>query len=122
MWDVYCEAVAVQERMRYPVVGSSVDRRAFAYTASTYNDERIHAYICFICSAIKVDTGRIQSNIEMFSGKWLFSMPSGALVKNLSFHDFKKKYAGHGSPLHARGSGHPSDVSSPDFSDWVVHL
>ena len=69
MWDVYCEAVAVQERMRYPVVGSSVDRRAFAYTASTYNDERIHAYICFICSAIKVDTGRIRSNIEMKSGK-----------------------------------------------------
>ena len=49
-------------------------------------------------------------------------MPSGALTKNLSFHNFKEKYAGHGSPLHVRGSGCPNDVSSPDFSDWVVHL
>ena len=58
----------------------------------------------------------------MRSGKWLSSMPSGALVKNLSFHDFKNKYAGHGSPLHARGSGQPNDISPPDFSDWLVHL
>ena len=122
MLDAYCEAVAVQERMKYPMVGSSVDRRAFAYTASMYNDKRIHAYICFICAAIKVDTGRIRSNIEMRNGRWLFSMPSGALTKNLSFNDFKKKYAGHGSPLHGLGSGRPNDVSSPDFSDWVVHL
>ena len=49
-------------------------------------------------------------------------MPSGALTKNLSFHNFKEKYAGHGSPLHVRGSGRPNDVSSPDFSDRVVHL
>ena len=122
MWDVYCEAVAVQERMKYPSVGSSVDRRAFAYTSSMYNDERIHAYICFVCAAIKVDTGRIRSKIKMMSGKWLFSVPSGALTKNLSFNNFKDKYAGHGSPLHVRGSGRHNDVSSPDFSDWVVHL
>ena len=49
-------------------------------------------------------------------------MPFGALTKNLSFNDFKQKYAGHGSPLHVRGSGRPSDVSPPDFSDLVVHL
>ena len=80
MCDVYCEAVAVQERKKYPTVGPAVDRRAFAYTASTYNDEHIHAYICFICARVKVDTGKIRSNIEMKSGRWLFSMPSGALT------------------------------------------
>ena len=49
-------------------------------------------------------------------------MPCGALRKNLSLHDFKNKYAAPGSPLHARSSGHPNDISSPDFSDWMVHL
>ena len=24
--------------------------------------------------------------------------------------------------MHARRSGHPNDISSPDFSDWMVHL
>ena len=49
MWDVYCESVVVQERKWYAVVGPSIDSHAFAHTASMYNDERIHAYTCFVC-------------------------------------------------------------------------
>ena len=90
IWAAYNEAVGVQERKRYPVIGPSVNRRAFAYTASMHNDKRTHAYMCFVCSAIKVDTGRIRSDIKMMSGEWLFSMPYGALRKKLSLPDFKK--------------------------------
>ena len=32
------------------------------------------------------------------------------------------RHAESGSLLHARGSGHTSDVSTPDFGDWVVYL
>ena len=49
-------------------------------------------------------------------------MPSGALTKNLSFNDFKIKYAGHRSPLLARGTGSQHDVVSPGFTDWLLHL
>ena len=59
---------------------------------------------------------------EMVSGKWRFSVPSGALTTNQSFNNFKEQYAGHGSPLHVRGSGCLNDVSPPDFIDWLVHL
>ena len=52
IWAVYNEAVGVQERKRYPVIGPSVDKRAFAYTASMQNGKRTHAYMCFVCSAI----------------------------------------------------------------------
>ena len=120
IWAAYNEAMGVQQMKRYHVIGPFADRRAFAYTASRHNDKRTHAYMCFVCSAIKVDTGRIRSDIEMMRGKWLFSMPYGALRKNLSLHDFKTKTnAAPGSPLHARSSGHPNDISSPDFSDWM---
>ena len=122
VWAVYTKAVGVQERKRHPAIGPSVGRRAFAYTASMHNDKHTHAYMCFVCFAIKVDTSRIRSDIEMVSGKWLFSMPYGALRKNLSLHDFKRKCAGPGPLLHARNRGHPNDISSPDFGDWIVHL
>ena len=49
-------------------------------------------------------------------------MPSGALTTNLSFNDFKNKYAGHRSPLRARGSGSQHDVVSPGYTDWLLHL
>ena len=31
-WDVYSQAIAIQERQQFPAVGCSVDRRAFEYT------------------------------------------------------------------------------------------
>ena len=82
MWDIYCEAIAVQERKQYPVVGKTIDRRCFAYTSATHNDDRTHAYLCVVCGGTHVDTGRIRSPIEMVSGQWLLSLPPDSLRKN----------------------------------------
>ena len=41
VWDVYKEALAVQERRRVPVVGAAVDRRAFEKTLEVYNEDSI---------------------------------------------------------------------------------
>ena len=46
-WDLYKEAIAVKERQIVPVVGPSVDRRAFDRLAHVYNDKVICQLICF---------------------------------------------------------------------------
>ena len=122
IWDLYCQAVGVQERKKFPIVGPSVDRRSFAYTAAVHNDERTHAYMCFVCGGNKVDTGRARSDIEMKSARWVFSHKLGAVTKHLSFGAYRKLYAKPGTPLHASGSGAAHDVDSPDFSDWRLYL
>ena len=45
-WDIYREALAVQERKKWPTVGASIERRTFAYTTCVYNDEKIKAHVC----------------------------------------------------------------------------
>ena len=43
IWDVYKQALAVQERQTVPAVGAAIDRRAFEYTLQCYNDHSIQA-------------------------------------------------------------------------------
>ena len=81
-WDIYKEACSVQERRTIPVTGPSVERRTCERTAHVYNDECVRALICFACARVKVDTGRIRSDIAFRTGEWLFSLPPGSLVKN----------------------------------------
>ena len=79
-WDIYKEACSVQERRTIPVTGPSVERRTCERTAHVYNDECVRALICFACARVKVDTGRIRSDIAFRTGEWLFSLPPGSLV------------------------------------------
>ena len=120
-WDLYKAALSVQERQTIPVAGVSVDRRVFEYTYHVYNDECIRSLICFSCAQIKVDTGHLRSEIGFRSGRWLFSLPPGSLVKNFSMEQFTQRYRQSGSPLALRGSG-SVDLCSPDFSDWQLQL
>ena len=91
-WDIYKEALAVQERCSIPVAGPSVERRVFEYMAHVYNDDRVRALICFACARVKVDTGRTNSAIGYRTGRWLFSLPSGSLLKNFSMVEFTQRY------------------------------
>ena len=50
VWDVYREALAVQERRAVPAVGPAMDRRAFEATLERYNDERTQSLMCFVCA------------------------------------------------------------------------
>ena len=116
-WDIYKEALAVQERRSIPVTGASVERRSCEHTAHVYNDDTIRALICFACARVKVDTGRIRSKIKFCSGRWLFSLPSGSLTKNFSMREFSRRYRRSGTPLADRGQG-AADLVGPDFTDW----
>ena len=98
MWDVYKGALSAQERRCFPIAGFSVERRVFEYIAHVYNDERIRSLICFACAQIKVDTGRIRSAIEFRSGRWLFCLPRGSLIKNFAMGEFTKRYRAPGLP------------------------
>ena len=120
-WDIYKEACSVQERQNVPVTGPSVDRRTCERTAHVYNDECVRALICFACARVKVDTGRMNSAIRFITGKWLFSLPPGSLVKNFSMAEFTRRYRTPGSPLAERSCG-GGDVVSADFTDWQLSL
>ena len=122
IWAVYTEAVSVQERKKYPQVGPSIDRTAIVKASSTYNDDCVHAYMCFTCASIKVDTGRIRSDIERVTGAWLLGLKNNAAAKNLSMHRFKEIYARDKTPLHVRGGKDKADIDPPDFSDWRLEL
>ena len=78
LWDVYKEALAVQERRRVPVVGAAVDRRAFQTTLEVYNDDRIRSLICFVCARVCLNTGGCNSEISYRPGSWLLRLPPGA--------------------------------------------
>ena len=120
-WDKYKEALAVKERKSIPVAGASVDRRACEATARVFNDACVRALICSACARVKVDTGGLRSEIEFITGKWLFSLPPGSLVKNFSMAEFKQRYCKSGTPLAERGS-RPGSPDGPDFSDWKLNL
>ena len=103
------------------MTGPSVDRRTFERTAHAYNDERVRALVCFACARVKVDTGRIRSAIAFRTGKWLFSLPPGSLVKNFSMAEFTRRYRKSEAPLADPGS-RTGDVVGPDFTDWQLKL
>ena len=78
VWDVYKEALAVQERQRVPVVGAAVDRRAFQTTLEeVYNDDCIRSLICFVCARVCLHTKGAHSAINYVFGKWLLNLPTG---------------------------------------------
>ena len=120
-WDIYKEALAVKERKSIPVAGASVDRRVCEATARVFNDACVRALICSACARVKVDTGGIRSEIKFITGKWLFSLPPGSLVKNFSMAEFKQRYCKSGTPLAEKGS-RPGSHDGPDFSDWKLNL
>ena len=62
IYDIYREALAIQERKRVPAVGPAVDRRAFDATLAVYNDQRIQALICCCCARICLQTARRSSS------------------------------------------------------------
>ena len=82
VWDVYKEALAVQERRRVPVVGAAVDRRAFETTLKVYNDDSIRSLICFVCARVCLQTGGAHSAINYRRGSWLLRLPPGSSEKN----------------------------------------
>jgi len=84
VWDVYKEALAVQERRAVPAVGPAVDRRAFEATLERYNDDSIQALICFVCARICLKTGASHSEIEYCAGSWLVRCPAGAARREKS--------------------------------------
>ena len=82
VWDVYKEALAVQERRRVPVVGAAVDRRAFETTLKVYNDDSIRSLICFVCARVCLQTGGANSAINYRRGSWPLGLPPGSNGKN----------------------------------------
>ena len=68
LWDIYKQALAIQERLRYPDVGVSVDRRAFEYTTHVYRNDYIRSLVCFTCARVCLDTGGVRSAIEYHTG------------------------------------------------------
>ena len=78
VWDVYKEALAVQERSRVPVVGAAVDRRAFETTLEVYNDDSIRSLICFVCARVCLHTGGAHSAINYRRGSSLLTLPTGS--------------------------------------------
>ena len=77
VWDVYPEALAVQERSGVPAVGAAIDRRAFETTLELYNGEQIKALICFCCARVCVQTPGVRSDIEFRPVSWLLSLKPG---------------------------------------------
>ena len=82
LWDVYKEALAVQERRSVPVVGAAVDRRAFQTTLEVYNDDRNRSLICFVCARVCLHTGGSHSEINYRPGSWLLGLPPGSSEKS----------------------------------------
>ena len=64
-WDLYKGALSFQERLRTPISGKNIDRRAFAHLPYVCNDNRIRSLMCFLCDQIKMDVGGIRSDISV---------------------------------------------------------
>ena len=99
MFDIYSEALSVKERQGFPMYGASLDRRLFEYVQQIYSDIAISALICFCCARIRMDWGRLNSDIQYMTGAWLFKLPRGSFEKNFSKRDFENRYQKVGSPL-----------------------
>ena len=79
IYDIYREALAIQERKGVPAVGPAVDRRAFDATLAVYNDQSIQALICCCCARICLQTAR-SSSIERKDGFWFLKLPPGSVA------------------------------------------
>ena len=121
-WDIYLGALAVQERKNWPCVGSSIDRRSFAVTASVYNDARIRSLLCFACACIKPGSGRHNSEIEFKGLTWSLSLPPGALRLNFSIKRFRDLFARPGTPLHPTSTSSGCNLPQADFTDWTLRF
>ena len=104
VWDLYLQALAVQERTGVAAVGATVDRRAFDATLERYSDTKIKALVCFVCGRVCLDTGATRCEIEYCRGEWLATLPAGSLVKNWSEKVFCERY--------------PSPIT--DLEEWRV--
>ena len=89
----------MQERLQTPVVGVIIDRRTFTHTAHVATDDRIVSLVCCACAQIKLDTGRMRSEIGFMTGRWLFSRPVGVFANKFSMQRFSAKYRKPGTPL-----------------------
>ena len=114
LWDLYKQALAVQERRGFPTVGVSVDRRVFEYTNQVYNDARIRSLLCFTCACIRLDTGAVRSEIRYRPASFLSNMSLHRLEDFFGFAEFSRRYMQAGTPLYPRDKSLPS----ADFSDW----
>ena len=92
-WAIYKQALAVQERQGFPIVGVPVDRRSFEYTLRVYNDDRIRSLMCCACACICLDTGGARSRIEFVKGSWLLQLPNGSLKNNFSYAVFRRLFS-----------------------------
>ena len=79
IYDIYREALAVQERKGVPAVGASVDRRAFDATLVVQNDQSVQSLICMCCARICLQTAGPRSSIEYKKGIWCLKLPAGPL-------------------------------------------
>ena len=120
-WDIYREALAVQERKKWPTVGASIERRTFAYTTCVYNDEKIKAHVCIACAGVFPNTHSVRSEISIFDGAWLLSVSDSCLRENFSWDLFRQRYAAPGSPLHPQ-SVRNDDGMNADYSRWLLRL
>ena len=120
-WDIYREALAVQERKKWPTVGAAIDRRIFAYTSFVYSDVKIKAHICYACAGIFPNANRIHSEIMIRRGEWLFSLSNKCLRDHFSWASFRQRYAAPGSPLHPLGA-QDCDGANADYKKWVLRL
>ena len=77
IYDIYREALAVQERKGVPAVDAAVDRRAFDATLAVFNDQSIQALICMCCARICLQTAGPRSSIEYKDGMWFLRLPVG---------------------------------------------
>ena len=93
IWDVYTQALAVQERKLMPAVGPSMDRRTFDFTLLRYNDDSIQSLICFCCARVCLSTGQPRSHIEFVKGAWFLNLPEGSLTTNFSKAEFERRFA-----------------------------
>ena len=99
LWDLYKAALSIKERQQIPIVGPSVDHRAFEHTSHVCDDDRIRSLICFACAQVKVVTGRIRSAIQFCPGTWFFSLPKGCFTRIFSMDGFRRLYCQIGSPF-----------------------
>ena len=122
LWDFYKAGLSIQERNTTPIAGISVDRRCFQHTSYVYSNHRIRSLVCFCCAQIKLDTGRIRSDIEFRSGAWLFNLPKESLQKCFSMAVFDERYRQSGTALALCGNSTHQDLRSPNFDDWSLWI
>ena len=113
--DRYSEAIASLEREKVPVVGYSIDRRAFSGIAERFTDEKLVSRICFVCAQVKTDTACPNSDIEMCTGQWLKTVPPKKLAESLDYETYQQRFGTGALPLLGA-----RDSEQTLFADWSV--